>query len=296
MQAFPSYFGIFFLVLIILETVLTVGHELHEHKHEIKDILGSLGVGAFYLVTDFFVKGIVFLLLVKLQQYAPFHLSREWWVWVLLFLLLDLSHYGFHYIEHKCRFFWAAHVVHHSSSYYNFSVALRSPVTSTIYRLLIQAPLCLVGFQPSMILIVESFVLIYAFLLHTEYIKKLGWFEIVFNTPSHHRVHHASNDQYLDKNFGAVLIIWDKLFNTFQPEEEKVVYGLTTPLTTSNPVVIFSHEWICIGKNVKGAKNWKDAVAYIFSNPGWKPLQTNKRNKADIISKGPVHKEIIMSC
>lgn len=280
MQAFTQYLAVITIALIIIEALLSAGHELHEHKK--KDMISSISIGIFCIMVNLFFKGCIFLVLVKLQSIAAFHLRNQWWVWILLFALSDISHYGFHYIEHRCRFFWAAHVMHHSSKYYNLSVGLRTPLASNFYRLIVQAPLCLAGFQPAMIITMESLILIYAFLLHTEHIKKLGYFEIIFNTPSHHRVHHGSNEQYIDKNFGTVLIIWDKLFGTFQPEEEKPVYGITSSSSDTNPIAVVSHEWKAIAKDVSRSHNWKEAIYYIVSRPGWKPAaDAKKRIKVD---------------
>ena len=166
----------------------------------------------------------------------PLHLDPgNWWVWVLLFFADDLSYYAYHRAHHRIRLFWATHVVHHSSQHYNLSTALRQdwmPISSIFFW----APLALLGFQPWMILLAISWNLLYQFWIHTEKIKRLpGWYEAIFNTPSHHRVHHGANEQYLDKNYGGILIIWDKLFGTYEPERERVRYGLTTNIETLQP-------------------------------------------------------------
>jgi sterol desaturase/sphingolipid hydroxylase (fatty acid hydroxylase superfamily) len=258
----------FLLGLVCLEGFLSMRSNLHDYK--IKDTLANMSIALISLVPNIFLRGLTILVLVKLQEYSFFHFGTSLFVWVLLFLSSDIFHYGFHYMEHRSRFFWANHSVHHSSSSYNFSVSFRTTSINTLLRLLFEAPLCILGFDARMVVIVHTIMLAYAFFQHTEFIKKLGWLEYFLNTPSHHRVHHASDEKYLDKNFGLVLIIWDKLFGTFQPEEERPAYGLTTPIKTYNPFKIIFHEWIAITKDVNRAKSWKKKLFHVFYKPGWK--------------------------
>ena len=143
-------------------------------------------------------------------------------------------------------------------------------MTNTCYRFLYEVPLCLLGFDAGMVILVHTIILSFAFFQHSELIGKLGWLEYFLNTPSHHRVHHASNEKYLDKNFGAVLIIWDKLFGTFQAEEEKPRYGLTKPIRTVHPVKIFFHEWMALAVDLRRAISWKERMGIVFRAPGWK--------------------------
>ena len=183
---------------------------------------------------------------------TPFRLDPgDWWVWVLLFFCDDLAYYTYHRAHHRIRVFWATHVVHHSSHHYNLSTALRqdwTPFSSIFFW----APLALVGFQPWMIFLAISWNLLYQFWIHTERIGRMPrWYEAVFNTPSHHRVHHGSNEQYLDRNYGGVLIVWDRIFGSFAPERERVRYGLTTNIETFNPMRVAFHEWIAVWNDVR---------------------------------------------
>ena len=178
------------------------------------------------------------------MNYRIFTIPFTWWAWVLIFLADDFCYYWFHRISHENRLFWASHVVHHSSKMYNLSTALRQTWTGSFMSFVFWLPLAIVGFHPVMILAQMSVSLLYQYWIHTELIDKLPrWFEAVFNTPSHHRVHHATNPQYLDRNHAGILIIWDKLFGTFEPEVEKPIYGLVKNIDTYNPLKIAFLEW-----------------------------------------------------
>jgi sterol desaturase/sphingolipid hydroxylase (fatty acid hydroxylase superfamily) len=165
--------------------------------------------------------------------------------------------------------FWACHVNHHSSTHYNLSTALRQAVLTPLSGPIFWAPLPLIGFPPWMVLTAQAWSLLYQFWLHTEAIDRLGPLEAIMNTPSHHRVHHGKNVRYLDKNHAGIFIIWDKLFGTFAPEEERVVYGLTTDITTYNPLRIGFHEFAAIGRDVARAPSLRAKLGYMFRPPGW---------------------------
>ena len=186
-----------------------------------------------------------------------------------LFFVDDFVYYWYHRFHHTIRVFWGSHVVHHSSQRYNLSTALRQPWTP-FTSLPFWLPLAFLGFAPWMILLQQSISLIYQFFIHTERIRKLPRpIEFIMNTPSHHRVHHGSNKQYLDKNYGGTLIVWDRLFGTFEPEDERVVYGLTKNIHTFNPMKVAFGEYIAIARDVISARSWRDACGYMFRGPGW---------------------------
>lgn len=195
--------------------------------------------------------------------------------WLLLLLAEDFLYYWLHRFDHVIRFFWAVHVTHHSSENMNFTVGFRSSVFQPLYRFLYFIPLTLIGFKPLDILFIYSATQIWGILVHTELVGKLGWLEYILVTPSHHRVHHASNPRYLDKNMGMFLIIWDKLFGTFQeelPEEEyePIRYGLTHPLTGINPFHIIFHEWESIWQDLRRKDiTLREKLKYLFGPPGW---------------------------
>jgi sterol desaturase/sphingolipid hydroxylase (fatty acid hydroxylase superfamily) len=189
--------------------------------------------------------------------------------WAVALLGVDLAYYWYHRSHHEVRLLWASHVVHHSSQKYNLAVALRQPwiVFTTLPFL---APLALLGVGPELIAAAWALNLLYQFWIHTELIDRMPrWFEAVLNTPSHHRVHHGSNPQYLDRNYGGVLIVWDRWFGTFEPEVEPVVYGLTKNIDTYNPLRIATHELAAIARDVRAAGSWRIRVGRVLRGPGW---------------------------
>jgi hypothetical protein len=181
----------------------------------------------------------------------------------------DLVYYLNHRFMHTSRYMWAIHVVHHSSERYNLSTALRQPVADALGTFVPYGVLALLGVRPALIEEARGINLIYQFWIHTEAVDRIGPFERWFNSPSHHRVHHGSNRQYLDRNHGGILIVWDKLFGTFEPEDEPVVYGLTKNIDTFNPVRIATHEYADIAHDVATADGWGDRLSYVFRGPGW---------------------------
>jgi sterol desaturase/sphingolipid hydroxylase (fatty acid hydroxylase superfamily) len=195
--------------------------------------------------------------------------------WLLLFIAEDFMYYWLHRVDHHCRLFWATHVTHHSSAKFNLTVGFRSSVMEPLYRFVYFIPLALCGFKPLDIAFVYSATQIWGILIHTEKINKLGWLEYILVTPSHHRVHHASNPKYLDKNMGMFLIVWDKLFGTFQPEltadaYQSLKYGLTKPIEKETPVTLIFHEWGSLWKDLRRKDiSWKQKCGYLFGPPGW---------------------------
>lgn len=261
----------FFIVTIIVEVILTV--KVKQHDYAFIDAGASIAMGLGNVAIGLFTKAVV--LSVFYWVYNTFHLVElnfVWWVWLLLLFAEDFCYYWFHRISHTSRFFWASHVVHHSSKKYNLSTALRQTWTGSFYSFVFWLPLLLIGFHPIMVLVQMSISLLYQYWIHTELIKKLPpWFEAVFNTPSHHRVHHATNPQYLDRNHAGVFIIWDRLFGTFEPEVEKPVYGLVVNLETHNPLKVAFTEWIALLNDAFFAKtSFINKLRYLIKPPGWK--------------------------
>ncbi|MGE5952472.1 MAG: sterol desaturase family protein, partial [Qipengyuania vulgaris] len=195
-----------------------------------------------------------------------------WWAWPLCFVLDDLKYYWVHRFGHRVRWFWASHVNHHSSQHYNLSTALRQTWTGFLtLGFAFALPLVLIGFHPVMIAICGGFNLIYQFWIHTEAIDRMPrWFEAVMNTPSHHRVHHATNPRYLDRNYAGVFIVWDKMFGTFEPEvkDEKIRYGIVKQLGSFNLLWAVFHEWIGIAQDMWRSP-WKHKLSYLLREPGW---------------------------
>ena len=261
----------FFILSIILEIVLARMGKA-QARYETRDTAVSLTMGLGSTVAGVFTAGLVFAATVWVYQHRLFTIPMTAvWAWVAIFLLEDLTYYVFHRISHERRFWWASHVNHHSSQHYNLSTALRQTWTGGVAGTwLLWLPLAWLGFPPAMIAIQKGISLVYQYWIHTEAIRRLPrWFEAVFNTPSHHRVHHARNPLYLDKNYAGILIIWDRMFGTFQPEldEEPCRYGLVKNMATFNILRVAFHEWAGIAQDV--VRHPRHALGYIFGPPGW---------------------------
>ena len=279
------YYAIPFFVLLLALEWVSFRHLSEEHDlvgFESNDTRTSLTMGVGNVIINVGWKFAVVAVYVALYELTPLRLDAgDWWVWVLLFFADDLSYYWFHRVSHESRFFWASHVVHHSSQHYNLSTALRQTwVPMTYFPFWLWMPL--VGFEPWMILLAQSWSLIYQFFLHTERIGKLPWgLEKVLNTPSHHRVHHGSQEQYLDRNYGGILVIWDRIFGSFEPEGERVRYGLTKNIETFRPLDVAFHEYRALWRDVRAAPTWRQRLAHAYHGPGWSPLAPDQPQERD---------------
>ena len=271
-----------FLIAILVEAVWSYRKSMGLYRT--KDTLASLSMLLASAVVELLPKIVAIMLMFKLHEISPLRdvVGRQWWAWLLLFFMEDFTFYWFHRSNHEVRLFWAGHVNHHSSQYYNFGTALRQGVGERVHKFLFWLWLPLMGFDPLMIFTMISISLFYQFWLHTNLVDRLpAVFETVFNTPSHHRVHHGSNVRYLDRNHGGVLILWDKIFGTFSPEldEEPVIYGLTSNIETDNPVKVLGHEYVSIWQSLKSTPSWSDRLRYLFLAPGWSHSGVDKRAK-----------------
>ncbi|MEV4422617.1 sterol desaturase family protein [Patulibacter sp. NPDC049589] len=276
----PILYAIPFFLLFMALEVLTLRHAAHEHAedpsapvgYDARDSATSITMGLGSLGFKAILKLGAVVVFAGVYELSPLKMPMgEWWPWLLLLFAEDLSFYAYHRGHHRVRMLWATHVVHHSSQHYNLSTALRqdwSPFTAPVFWLW----LAVIGFPPWAILLAQSWNLLYQFLLHTEAVRTLPRpIELVMNTPSHHRVHHGVQDQYLDKNYGGIFIVWDRLFRTFEPERERVRYGLTTNIDTHNPVRVAYGEWVALLRDVRDARTWRDRAGYLFRGPGWSP-------------------------
>ena len=260
--AIPAFIG-----LLVLEAVVAAREQ--RDWYEAKDTASSLAMGIGNVLINLLAKGMVLGAFLLVYRFRLFDLGWSWWVWGLCFLGEDFSYYWFHRKSHEVRYLWASHVVHHSSQKYNLGTALRQTWTgnpSGTFIFWLWLPL--LGFHPVMIATLQSISLLYQFWIHTEAIGTLPRpIEWLFNTPSHHRVHHGSDLKYLDRNHGGILILWDRLFGTFQAEEERPTYGLTKNLDTYNPLRIATHEWNDILGDLR--RHPRHAWQYLFAPPGW---------------------------
>ena len=258
--------------VLLLSVEAWFSYRENKGLYETKDTWSSLGLGIGNVLVGFVTKAAVFGLFLFLYRFRLFELrTNNWWYWVLLFFADDFSYYWFHRTAHSVNWFWASHVVHHSSQNYNLAAALRQTWTGNLSgSFLFWAWMPLMGFHPIWILFMQQISLIYQFWIHTETVRRLPKFiEYIFNTPSHHRVHHGSDVKYLDKNHGGILIIWDRMFGTFQPEEERPRYGLTTNIDSFNPFVIALTTWAQLLRKAKNAGSIKQGLSYFIKPPGW---------------------------
>ncbi|WOF75201.1 sterol desaturase family protein [Parvibaculaceae bacterium PLY_AMNH_Bact1] len=259
------------LVLLLGEVALT--WVLRRKFYEMSDTLCSVAMGLFYAASIALAAGTVLLTFYWVHQFAFFDI--DWTSSVLLiaaaYVFVDFLFYWYHRAIHEVRLGWAAHVNHHSSQQYNVGTALRASFAEAWIEPVFMIPALLIGINPIMVIALLSLNHLYQYWLHTRHIGKLGPLEYVMNTPSNHRVHHGSNLQYCDRNYGGTFIIWDRLFGTYEVEDEEVVYGIRHQLDTHNPIKATFHEWIALGRDIRSSGSLKNALGHLFQPPGWAP-------------------------
>ena len=254
----------FFIVTFLGEAWLRKRRGL---SFDARDGARSVGMGGVFLLINLALQGVTFALFQVLYEHRFVDLGNAWYLWPLAVVADDFVFYWAHRASHEVRFFWATHEAHHSSEQYTLTTALRQPWTEPLLTVF-WLPLPLLGFRPEMVLVAHSISLLYQYGIHTELVSKLGPLEWLFNTPSHHRVHHGSNPQYIDKNHAGILIVWDRLFGTFELEHEDVIYGLTKPLVKKDMVHASFNEWLAIGRDLRRARTWKGRVRAVFGRTG----------------------------
>ncbi|WP_374944215.1 sterol desaturase family protein [Sphingomonas sp.] len=259
-----------FVLLVVAEMI--VARMRAPSRYCPRDTLTSLALGLGSTAARVLSGGVVLALATWVGGFRVFVIGWSWYWFALCFVLDDLAYYWFHRSAHRVRWFWASHVVHHSSQHYNLSTALRQTWTGFFsLNFLFRLPLFLLGFPPAMVFLMAGVNLVYQFWIHTEAIGRLPrWFEAVMNTPSHHRVHHATNPRYLDRNYAGVFIVWDRMFGTYEPErdDERPRYGLVRDLGSFSLLWAAIHEWVGIAKDVWRAP-WRAKLGYIIREPGW---------------------------
>jgi sterol desaturase/sphingolipid hydroxylase (fatty acid hydroxylase superfamily) len=265
----------FFLLTILVELAALrwLDHDDDLTGYAAKDARASLSMGFFSLFFTLALKVGSFFVYTAIYVWAvPFHLATNtWWYWVLLLLVQDFFYYFQHRFVHRARIGWAAHQAHHSSEYMNFGTALRQK-WNPWFDFFFWLPLPFLGFAPWTIYVAFGFNLIYQFFVHTELVGKLPRpIELVFNTPSHHRVHHGSDPEYLDKNYAGILILWDRLFGSFVEEKQRPTYGLTKNVNTYNLLKLQYGDYAALWRDVRRARRWKHKLGYLFGPPGWAP-------------------------
>ena len=272
----------FFILLILLEMVWARRNA--PDKYEPRDTLTSLALGVGSTAAGALTAGVVAMAAVWLFEHRLATIGWAWWAWIACFVLDDFNYYWAHRTGHRVRWFWAAHVNHHSSQHYNLSTALRQTWTGFVaLSFVFRIWPAFIGFDPVMIATCGAVNLIYQFWIHTEAVGRLPrWIEAVMNTPSHHRVHHAINPVYLDRNYAGVFIVWDRLFATFQPErdDQRIQYGIVRQLGSFNVLWAVFHEWIGMAKDVWRAP-WRHKLSYLVRAPGW--THDGSRDTSDTI-------------
>jgi len=268
------------IVLSIPVFFLLIGIELlverftHQKLYRLPDAISNISCGITSQLSGLFLKVLgVGVYQFLFEHFAFFTLNSSSWVyWISLILLVDFAYYWAHRMSHEVNLFWGGHVVHHQSEEYNLSVALRQSSLQVVWTFAFNLPIALLGFSTGHFVLIAAFNTLYQFWIHTETINKLPrWIEYVFNTPSHHRVHHGRNPKYIDKNHAGSLIIWDRMFGTFQAEEERPTYGITKPLNSWNAVWANMSHYAEMGKDLRRIPSWTDKVKYLFMKPGWLP-------------------------
>lgn len=261
-----------FVLLIILESLWD--QKTQKGYYRFNDAVAALSTGMLNRTMDFLV------LLVNWAAYETLFnafsfwtLPQTWWVWVLAFIVYDFFYYWSHRVDHTFTVLWNAHAVHHQGEEFNLTTALRQPFTGFVKGSLIFAPMVLMGFDPYIVASVGALNLVYQFWVHTRYVPKLGWYETWFVTPSNHRVHHGMNDKYIDKNYGGVFIVWDRLFKTFEEEDdgEPVVYGVRKPLASFNPFYANVQIYSLLLKDAWRSGSWKVFIKLLLSRTGQRP-------------------------
>ncbi|MCB0489972.1 MAG: sterol desaturase family protein [Cyclobacteriaceae bacterium] len=278
-----------FFLLIGIE--LVVERLSHRKLYRLPDAIANLSCGITSQLSGLFLRILAIgVYEILYSNFALFQLEKNWLYWVALFFLVDLAYYWAHRMSHEINLFWGGHVVHHQSEDYNLSVALRQSSFQVVWTFAFNLPLAFIGFDTLDFALMSALNTLYQFWIHTETINKMGFLEYFLNTPSHHRVHHGRDPKYIDKNHAGTLIIWDRMFGTFQEEEEKPTYGITKPINSWNAVwANFSH-YAEMGKDLKRITKWSDKIKYLFKKPGWLPEDLGGYRAAPSIDRTTYHK------
>ncbi|WP_461166915.1 sterol desaturase family protein [Tsukamurella serpentis] len=271
--AIPFFVVFIFVEYVALRVIARAESGAPKRRgYQASDAATSISMGVGYLIVAGVFHTVSLVGYSAIYQTVPWKLSSsDWKTWILLFIAIDLLWYAVHRFSHRIRIAWAAHQAHHSSENFNLTTALRQK-WNLWFETLAWTPLPFMGIPPWMIYIGFSINLVCQFWVHTESIDRV-WrpIEYVFNTPSHHRVHHGSDPEYLDKNYGGILIIWDRIFGTYAEEKQRPTYGLTKPVNTHNLIRLQFHEYASIARDVKHARGWREKIGYTFGPPGWQP-------------------------
>ena len=258
------------IVLAMISLEILVSNFRNQNFYKRGDTLCTVGLLLGNIIVAFAIKGIVLAFHIYLYQFRVFDFVNEipiWALWIITFISIDLVFYVYHRMSHRIRFLWAIHLSHHSSEEMNFAVSFRQAWFGPISKIPFFMVLPLLGFDPTIIAVAGVISTLWGIVGHTQVIGKLGPLEWIFNTPSHHRVHHGSNKQYIDKNYGNLLIIWDRMFGTFEPEQEEVKFGLVNNVNTFNPVKVTFMAWVSMINELKQKNSLSEVIRVIFGPP-----------------------------
>ena len=258
------------IVLAMIFFEILVSNFQNQNFYKKSDTLCTIGLLLGNIIVAFAIKGTVLAFHIYLYQFRAFDFVNQipiWALWIITFISIDLVFYIYHRMSHRIRFLWAIHLSHHSSEEMNFAVSFRQAWFGPISKIPFFIVLPLLGFDPTIVAVAGVISTLWGIVGHTQVIGKLGPLEWIFNTPSHHRVHHGSNKQYIDKNYGNLLIIWDRMFGTFEPEEEAVKFGLVNNVNTFNPVKVTFMAWMSMIKDLKQKNSFFEAIKVIFGPP-----------------------------
>ena len=256
----------FMFLFVLVEFIIS--YSQNKKYYDRKETFGSTCVGIGNILISTSIKLVLFYAAVLVYNMLPWRMPLNWWTFIPCYILFDFCSYWAHNISHNQRFWWATHIVHHSGENYNLTVSFRLSWVQYI-KIIFMLPVFLMGFHPVIFFVVNQVAILFQFWVHTEYIRRMPrFFEYIFATPSNHRVHHGSQEKYINKNYGATFIFWDRIFGTYQKEEEQAIYGITTTLKNkANPFSINFHEYGEMIKDVRSVKSMREKLFFIFGNP-----------------------------
>ena len=277
-QSLLELIAIAAVIMLVLTVAETLWDFARKERTDYGETAANVGI---YIVNTLLERtlygSLLVIVLYGFEQLRPYQLPHSWWAMALAVLAADFTYYWMHRCEHEIRILWAYHSVHHSSPEYNLTTALRLAWVEGLFEWVFFIPMILIGFDVVQTVMGLIIVVIYQTWIHTQKIGKMGWLDKVFNTPSVHRVHHGKNPQYIDKNYGGILIIWDRMFSTYEPEVEEVEFGVTEPSGSVNPIKVNFYEFWQTIKDARQAKNGRHAIGYFLKPPGWKPRDGNDK-------------------
>lgn len=272
------------VMFLLVAVELLVSHLQNKDYYEKRETIGSVLVGLGNVGMSLSIKLVLLYGAVWIYNVVPWRMELNWWTFIPCYIIFDFCSYWAHNISHNQRFWWATHVTHHSGENYNLTTSFRLSWVQYL-KILFFLPVAFLGFHPIIFFVTNQIAILFQFWVHTEYIRKMPpIIEYIFATPSNHRVHHGSQEKYINKNYGATFIIWDRIFGTYQPEEEQAIYGITSNIDNkANPLHINFHEYTDMIRDVKAAKGWRKKLFYVFGNPI--AIAQFKKTKAQVKSQ-----------